>query len=228
MVHNMFICSDDMTELQKYQIALQKIAKLNNILLKTYTYSNAQAMLSANPLPYVDLLLIDHRQGVEIITELRQAGSKAEVIIVLSDEEFISPFSEITPFCAIQRKQISPPKLQNLFLHICSQSEEKNFKLFSFKNNSVFQNIPLLDIAYFEIKGRIAVVHYNGKTAEFYTTMNRLESILESKGFVRTQRSYLVNIRFIEKIERNSVYLVTEEVLPLGTSVDMAALLSQL
>ena len=59
-------------------------------------------------------------------------------------------------------------------------------------------------------------IHYTKGSFEFYSTMMRMEEQLYGKGFVRSHKSFLVNLRWIRAVDSNKVTLDNEESLPVG------------
>jgi DNA-binding LytR/AlgR family response regulator len=66
------------------------------------------------------------------------------------------------------------------------------------------------NILYFESKGRIIHIVLHDRADKFYGKMNELENQLENSKFffLRIHQSYLVNYRFIEKIDLTKVRLI--------------------
>lgn len=71
------------------------------------------------------------------------------------------------------------------------------------KSNNKIRIIPLQDIVFFEAADDYVKIH----TAEAWylknKTMQYFENILNDKQFVRTHRSYIINIQFITRLEPN-------------------------
>ena len=50
----------------------------------------------------------------------------------------------------------------------------------------------------------------------FYATMEEMENELAPAGFLRIQKSYLVNMRYIMKLNYNQVLLIDGTILPVS------------
>ncbi|MPM32503.1 hypothetical protein SDC9_79066 [bioreactor metagenome] len=50
--------------------------------------------------------------------------------------------------------------------------------------------------------------------------MEELEEQLHGKGFIRTHRSYIVNLQYISKFGRRTVMLKTGESIPVGVTYE--------
>jgi DNA-binding LytR/AlgR family response regulator len=71
------------------------------------------------------------------------------------------------------------------------------------------------DILYLEAFGDYAKVHFLSQVLIITSTMKRLEAELPSELFVRTHKSYLINISKVEFIEGNQVK-IGSEMIPIG------------
>ena len=63
------------------------------------------------------------------------------------------------------------------------------------------------DIYYFEIKGRMVDVHGPEGIFTYYEQIGTLENRLREKGFFRCHKSYLINLKYVERYNRQEVIL---------------------
>ena len=85
--------------------------------------------------------------------------------------------------------------------------EEKSTAVYSFHCN---------EIQYIEVNGKYCkVVTTKGVTA-LRQTLSLFESKLANQGFIKPHRSYLVNYRYISRIEKNQIVLESGIILPLS------------
>ncbi len=79
--------------------------------------------------------------------------------------------------------------------------------------------VKLRDIIYLESEGEYVRIHIEGLRP--ITTLARLknmETLLPSSHFVRTHRSYIINVNFVKSYERGRVYISDDYYLPIGQS----------
>lgn len=67
--------------------------------------------------------------------------------------------------------------------------------------------LPQKDINYIEMWNKIATVYMENKQMKTYSTLDMLYSKLEHTLFIRPQRSYIVNMNYIESIEKDKILL---------------------
>ena len=87
-----------------------------------------------------------------------------------------------------------------------SQSvSEQTIDRITVRNGQKIKIIPINDILYFKADGDYIVIYTNEGHWLKEQTMKYTEDILPSNNFVRTHRSYIVNINYISRIERYGV-----------------------
>ena len=56
----------------------------------------------------------------------------------------------------------------------------------------------------------------DGQKIQYYKTMEQLEESLQGKGFIRTHRSYMVNLQYVAKFNTQGLLLKTGSEVPVG------------
>jgi len=75
--------------------------------------------------------------------------------------------------------------------------------------------IPLKDITFIEIHAHYGLIHTTKDIIKCRLTLDEVEQKLSGKNFLRTQRSYIVNMRFIKSVEDNDFILTSGEAIPI-------------
>jgi len=73
-----------------------------------------------------------------------------------------------------------------------------------------FEDVPVNDILYLESHRRIIVMHLLDEKRpayQFYGNITELSEKIEPLGFLRIQKSYLVNMHYVEIFQYNKVQL---------------------
>ena len=79
------------------------------------------------------------------------------------------------------------------------------------------QRIQCCNILYFEVFGHSVIMHLsNGMECKCTESLSELSKRLEEKGFLLTNRSYLVNMEHIKKVETNQIKLAGNVMIPLS------------
>jgi two-component system LytT family response regulator len=88
-------------------------------------------------------------------------------------------------------------------------------------NNNKIKIIPLQDIFFFEAADDYVKIHTSEGCYLKNKTMQYFETLLSSEQFVRTHRSYIVNVQYITKLDANEKDTYTA-VLRLGEKVPVS------
>ncbi len=114
----------------------------------------------------------------------------------------IKPFTQIDLHAAIETA---------LNLQQTADENLKEHYLF-FKVGTLIERFAIPDILFFENDARNFNIHFtDGKVVSIRITATELLEKLNEDTFVQIQRSYIVNIRHISKIDGTSVYLGTHQ-----------------
>ncbi|GAB2537127.1 LytR/AlgR family response regulator transcription factor [Rufibacter soli] len=77
--------------------------------------------------------------------------------------------------------------------------------------------LDLQQVGYIEARGDYVVINMEGKKHIVYTTMNAIDHKLPEDQFMRIHRSFIINLKMIELIEDDSVFML-EKYIPIGGS----------
>ncbi len=112
-------------------------------------------------------------------------------------------------------KPVSDEKFQtsyNRAKKFIENISDKNAVL-SIKNAGKTYTIAMSDIKYVESQNRKNVIYFkSGDKLEYYGSMNELEKDLDGR-FFRIHKGYIVNMTYIQKYDRTSVTVKSDEVL---------------
>ncbi|MGL4739139.1 MAG: LytR/AlgR family response regulator transcription factor, partial [Cellulosilyticaceae bacterium] len=115
------------------------------------------------------------------------------------------------------KNDLSLPKFEEIFLDCISKSRQKKQYYICFKSNGQLIKLSQDHIKYFEVIKRIIYIYCkDGTTYHFYDQLQSLTNKVSPSKFIRTHRSYLVNIEEISSIQKNMLYLLSGEQLPVG------------
>ncbi len=219
---NILLCDDDYRMTQHYSTMITKAAKKHNIPVSLSTFNSAEALLfHLTEVPAADIIYLDilmgKKSGMEAAKELRSYGCEAEIIFLTTSEDHVFEAFSVTPVQYLLKGTTSETDFEQTFLHAVGLAEHKEKETFLCEYGSTRKVIPFKNISYFDIWQRIITVHYNvDQTAKFYSSMEKLQKQLANKNFVRSHRSYLVNLSYIKQIGPQNLILKTEETIPIS------------
>ena len=170
----------------------------------------------------IDILFLDirmsGRNGMETAIELRQKNNDVIIIFVTAVEEYVFQAFDVGAFHYIV-KPIDDTKFADVIHRAVNElnsqtqnRKESEEKYLMIHNGGVHTKIEIEDIVYAEVFNRKVVIHKTDETIEYYGKMSALEA-LAGDNFFRPHRAYLINFKYVEKYDANTIYLEKGSVL---------------
>ena len=156
--------------------------------------------------------------GIKAAEEIRKMDSRALIIFITSLAEYALKGYSVRAFNYII-KPIGKARFLEVFSEAAREVECKLEKRIQFKLGRYnFINIELEKIFYLESFGRKLVLNYNQDQLEYYGKISDEETRLNTYGFARIQKSYLINLKHIERVNEGEITLSNGNRLPLGSN----------
>ena len=222
-----FLCDDNSETVESYSDLIKRIAKKKQIEISLSVFYSGKSLLfymSDTPdLPdiiYLDILM-DSLNGVNTAKKLRELGCNAEIIFLTSCEDYVFDSFDVSPAHYLLKAETSETKFEQVFLRAVQLSDGKATQKFVCKAGASRKIIPIKEISHFVIWKGIVTVHYGkNETFDYWITLEELEEQLRGQNFVRTQRSYIVNLMYIAEFQRRKIVLKTGETIPVGVTYE--------
>lgn len=219
---NVFICDNCLEYALLCEDKILHLAEKYGIRLNTKIFQDGDSLLfeTESFLMNMDLLYLDVQipgeDGLRIARKLRDMGYKGDIVFYAVSPKYAIEGYDVSALHYIVKDVTSDKKFEEIFDRALKRKQRREQELLVLTCAGESRCIPIQDIHYFEVNSRIVTVYYEGGQFQFYSTIARLEEQLFGKGFVRIQKSFLVNIRNIRLINSKYVILDTGERLPVG------------
>ena len=197
---------------------LRKFIQDHPDLILTAEYRDALETISGIEKQPVDLLLLDINMpklsGVNFYKSLRE---KPLVIFTTAYPEFALEGFELDAVDYLMKPIAFDPFLQAIqkVKNRLKTSSEEMSEHIMLKVDKKLYRAAFDDILYLEAFGDYAKVYLLSQVLIITSTMKRLEAELPSELFVRTHKSFIINISKVEFIEGNQVK-IGSEMIPIG------------
>lgn len=218
----LFLCDDNQALMEKCSEILTSIAKKHKIELTIQTFLSGEQLLfylentpSAADIIYLDIVM-PGLDGISTAKILRENGCQSEIIFLTARKEFVFDSFDVSPVHYLLKESVGSPQFEEVFLRAVRLVQNKADQFFFCQSGAVKKKIPVQSISYFNAQIRMVVIHYDKKTFTFYSTMDKLEQKLDPSRFCRCHRSFIVNLSYIDEIDKNELLLITGERLPIG------------
>ncbi len=222
---DILLCDDSITFLESFRNELRDILRRNqlegNIHLYQYAEDIPEHLISTCDIFFLD---IDFQgksyTGIDLARKIREVNSDAIIVFVTNYIEYAPDGYEVHAFRYLLKSDIHA-KLESCLLQSVQkrQAEQETFQIHVSGEKIT---VPLTDVLYMESQGHQIIIHIQKagtKTPQlyrFYDSLGSLEKQLCSQGFLRIQKSYLVNMRHIQKYQCNEATLDNGEKLPVS------------
>ncbi|MEA4992480.1 MAG: LytTR family DNA-binding domain-containing protein [Oscillibacter sp.] len=222
-----FLCDDNSQAVERYSKLITRIAEKNQINITLSVFYSGESLLfhmSDSPdLPdiiYLDVLM-GTLNGIHTAKQLRELGCNTEIVFLTSSEDYVFDSFDAFPVHYLLKEETTEEKFEQVFLRAVRLIAGNAARKLVCQSGGAKSIIPIKEIAYFDIWKGVVTVHYGQeKTFKYWMTMEELEEQLHGKGFIRTHRSYIVNLQYISKFGRRTVMLKTGESIPVGVTYE--------
>ena len=221
------ICDDEKLFRDELEKLLYRFSFEYNIDVSIDTYSSGEELIWAlnhssknYDLIFLDILM-EGQNGIETAKEIRKIDMKVLIAFLTSTVEFALDGYEVKAL-SYMVKPITYEKLQKIALEVYETQYDAN-NVFTFSINHALYSIPFIDINYFEVDKRVIYVNaIKNKHIEdkgFYKKIDDLAKELEQHHFIKSHRSYLVNLKNIMSISAKEIVFVNNQTAPISRSL---------
>ena len=221
----MRICyvEDEIAQAELLKKRVEAWGESNNIQVNMDIYKSANEYLfNAGKYSY-DLIFLDIRMddtnGMELARQIREKDKDVLLVFVTSEREFVFEGYEVNAYRYIL-KPVSDDKLAEV-LEYAKNNEVRDEGSIVLKIDNEITRIMRNDIVYIEVKGHYVDIHTVSETIIYKTSFEDLMELLNENSlvFIKTHRSYAVNLDKILKIGRTELTLTTRETVPVSKSM---------
>lgn len=213
------VCDDDLAFADK---AAQKIDEClrSEGVNAAITKCSDPGKLTGTDLLRFDVMFLDVDMGtvngIDVARETRKLHGDALIIFLTRFVEFSLEGYEVNAFRYLLKDNFE--MRLSAYIKDALKALAQKRDSFVFLVNGEECVVKYQDIVYLESQLRMMCLHTADQTREnrFYATMEEMENELAPAGFLRIQKSYLVNMRCIKKLNYNQVLLTDGTTLPVS------------
>ena len=220
MGYRIAICDDRAEDGAYVQKLVEQWAEMRKIVPQMFVFSSAEQFLFryAEDKEF-DILLLDIEMGgmngVELAKQIRKENNTVQMIFITGFPEFLAEGYEVSALHYLMK----PVREDKLFavMEKAAQNCLKTERYLLVTVDKTLTRIPVNSIMYAETFAHYVML----VTAEREYQIRENTSVLAQKlgdEFVRSHRSYLVNLRHVHSISRTEVMLDNGKQIPLSRS----------
>lgn len=156
--------------------------------------------------------------GIDVAKEIRNHDKTAPILFFTSSPEFALESYSVKAINYVL-KPISKEKLFFTFDDVLERMKmEKKDDAIVVKSNEGIQRILISNLVYAEAMGRNVLYHLvSGKSIECTESFSSVcDNLMKFGHFIKTHRSYIVNMQYVDTIENNQITLQNGPVVPIA------------
>ncbi len=156
--------------------------------------------------------------GIDVAKEIRNFDKNAPILFFTSSSEFALESYSVKAINYVL-KPISKEKLFFTFDEVMEHIKvEENDNAVIVKSNEGIQKILISNLVFAEVIGRNVLYHLlSGKVIECLESFSAVcENLLKYGRFIKTHRSYIVNMQYVDTIENQKLTLQTLSTIPIA------------
>lgn len=213
------ICDDNKYDIQEMLKMLKKLWA-EGIRYEAVSYYNGPELIRdfESGVRYNVLILdmvMKPLNGIETAKEIRKYDVSMPILIVTSTREYA-----LDGYLVNAWRYLTKPLDENNFLGeirlLLDYVRKANENYFLIDNYKGIVKLRLDDILYFDSDLHTITAHTLNQEYAFRGVLNAVEEEYGKYGFYRVHRSFLVNLRHIQKIAKQTVTLVNGQECPIG------------
>ncbi|KQU63712.1 LytTR family DNA-binding domain-containing protein [Rossellomorea marisflavi] len=207
------LVDDRVIDLDKLQVIVSGVEGAD-IVFSTTSAEEAYEQIKKET---VDLLICDiempHLSGYELADIIHSHALSIAVIFVTANSGYAVHAFELNVHDYIM-KPYSKERLQQSVQRLMekSKSAEMTGRLYLKQKNNI-HIVQKKDIIFIERSGRSTTIYTRSEQIKTYLTLNELEGELRERDFIRSHRSFIINIHYVKNFSlyaKNS-YVITFE-----------------
>lgn len=214
---NIIICDDNEMFLHKIQEKIKReiaIGNFGNIEYNISAFSHGNNAIDYCTEQTTDIAFLDidmpQSSGFDVADTVHERNNNAVVIFVTDYDNYVYSSFKHKPFRFIRKEYINtelPEALNSALNDLLSQQQ-----FITLGNKDFNKKIFASNIIYFESKKNyVEIVCFDGNRYTYRSTISDLEQRLAPYFFVKIHAAYVVNMKYIQKIDKNEIELCNGE-----------------
>jgi DNA-binding LytR/AlgR family response regulator len=187
---------------------LTALVEMTRIPYTLDTFSSGEALLEIFEKEKYDLIFLDvymgELTGVQTAERIRDIDTQVVIVFTTTSEDFTREGYRLNAYKYLLKPVVEEDVLDALELATLKRDRAQGATL-----AIVTDNVPVIillnDIIFVESSNRRSLIYTTGETYATTLTIDALEKLLPSPRFLRSHRSYIVNLDHVDDIEEDFI-----------------------
>lgn len=211
---NIFILDDEKVIVETLIKILRNIGCDEN---KIYGYTDYDKFLKDIKNNKCDILFMDIRlndvNGIELIKENENILKGIKLIYITGYDDYVEDVFE-TELVYLIKKPLNEEKVYKAYLKAIEKIDKDN-KIIIVKTLKETCKVKISDIFYIESDARLVNIYLKNTVLTSYAKLSDMEAVLKG-NFLRTHKSYLVNLDKVKSYKHNQLILDNGKIIPIS------------
>lgn len=214
------MCDDTAEELSRLEKYIKAYQDEHEIAYDCFA-CGTELLSRINTGVFYDLIFLDVVMpvinGIETAREIYSKNKATKIIFLTISPEFAVESYSVSALDYII-KPINRESFDRAMQRFQNSYIEKESEKIIIQEKSRIMQIALHTICYVEVFDHDLIYHLsNGETVKCRQALSEIENVLnKNKGFVKTHRSYIVNMKYAQKAEMNCITMTNGDKLPVA------------
>lgn len=201
------VCDDSVSDLALVSELLEDCLSERAITCDIHRYADGTELLcDVEEEMHFDIVFLDiymeHMLGINVARKLRNMGYRGEIVFLTASSEYAVDSYEVEA-CGYLLKPHSYQKLCDVMERVLKKFSGNTYPV---TRRAQVYHLPYEDILFIESNNSKCVIHCtNGEEYVVYKQLGEIEEELDNKRFLRSHRSYLVNMDYIRQADKQFV-----------------------
>jgi DNA-binding LytR/AlgR family response regulator len=218
-VFHIAVCDDEIKDIKMICGYLQELWQ-EEFSVAIIPFTKGEDLLASCKLgEHFDVIILDiikdtlHR--IDIAHQIRQYDNKAVLIMLTATEKFAVEGHEVDAYRCISKPIDKGFFLTEISVLLTRLAIEQNV-YYKFANDRGLNKVKLSNVYYFESNMRNIRICENGNEYIFTGRISDVENELAKQDFVRNHKSYVVNLKYVRNVYKDTIIMENNEKLPLS------------
>lgn len=215
------ICDDDLKYIEIITEIIKRISARESYDFEFESFSSADAFLENEIYLNFSCAFIDIEMpcmsGFELARELQKKHEKMHIVFISNKNHLVFESFRYHPFSFVRKSHLEDEMkvvLKDICIKIIPDLQANNWKMI--ETTRGMEKIDFNQVVYIESQKNYSFLYFEKRSISSRISMRNLEKELSKFGFVRTHSGYLINMKYIEKINVSSIDLFGNKNVPLS------------
>ena len=205
------ICDDELLQREELREYIYKVFEEVKEELELLIFKSAEEVLKEKDvLNHTDIFILDIKMdevsGMDLAKIIRKENDISEIIFITSLVDYIQEGYIVRAYRYLL-KPINYEELKTHLLSCINDIKKKKDNFMMIENKGIVHKVPINEIMYIEVIKKELTIHTKHTNYKTKSSMDKVEKELEKFKFYRCHKSYLVNMKYIETIDKNEIII---------------------